>query len=177
MAVNLSSFAGAGWQLFSNNGVPLAGGLIYSYAAGTSTPAATYTTSAGSIANTNPIVLNAFGRTANEIWLTAGSNYKFILRDSTGNLIGTYDNISGINDFTGASASILADLASTTDNAKGDALIGFRQSNSSGFLTGAVGKTVNAQDVQKIQENPSIAAQRLFLRSDDHVFLFVLELL
>jgi hypothetical protein len=145
MAVNLSSFAGAGWQLFSNNGVPLAGGLIYSYAAGTSTPAATYTTSAGSIANTNPIVLNAFGRTANEIWLTAGSNYKFILRDSTGNLIGTYDNISGINDFTGASASILADLASTTDNAKGDALIGFRQSNSSGFLTGAVGKTVNAK--------------------------------
>jgi len=145
MSVNLSSFAGAGWQLFSNNGVPLAGGLIYSYAAGTTTPAATYTTAAGSIANSNPIVLDAFGRTANEIWLTAGSTYKFILRDSSGNLIGTYDDISGINDFTNGAAGILADLASTTDNAKGDALIGFRQSNSSGFLAGAVGKTVNAK--------------------------------
>ena len=37
MTVNISSFAGAGWQLFSNNGVPLAGGLIYSYVAGTTT--------------------------------------------------------------------------------------------------------------------------------------------
>jgi len=145
MAVNLSSFAGAGWQLFSNNGVPLAGGLIYSYAAGTSTPAATYTTAAGSIANANPIVLDAYGRTANEIWLTAGSTYKFVLKDSSGNLIGTYDDISGINDFTGGSAEVYAALASTTDNAKGDALIGFKQSNSSGFLTGAVGKTVNAK--------------------------------
>jgi len=53
MTVNLSALAGAGQQFFDNNGVPLAGGLIYTYAAGTTTPQATFTTSAGSISHTN----------------------------------------------------------------------------------------------------------------------------
>jgi hypothetical protein len=55
MALNLSPLGGAGWQFFDNNGVPLAGGLLYSYAAGTTTPLATYTTSSGVTPNTNPI--------------------------------------------------------------------------------------------------------------------------
>ena len=88
MAVNLSLFAGAGWQFFDNNGVPLAGGLLYTYAAGTTTPLATYTTSAGNIANANPIVLNSAGRLANEVWLTTGSSYKFILQTSLATQIG-----------------------------------------------------------------------------------------
>lgn len=45
MGVSLSMYAGAGAQFFDNNGNPLAGGLIYTYAAGTTTPAATYTSS------------------------------------------------------------------------------------------------------------------------------------
>ena len=36
--VNFSPFAGAGAQFFDNNGVPLAGGLLYTYASGTTTP-------------------------------------------------------------------------------------------------------------------------------------------
>jgi hypothetical protein len=47
MAVNLSPLGGAGAQFFSNNGVPLAGGLLYTYLAGTSTPATTFTSSSG----------------------------------------------------------------------------------------------------------------------------------
>lgn len=93
--VYLSAFAGAGWQFFSNTGQPLAGGFVYTYAAGTSAPAATYTSSAGNIANTNPIVLDAYGRVPNEIWLTVGSAYKFVLQDSSAVQIGTWDNISG----------------------------------------------------------------------------------
>ena len=62
MAVYLSSFGGAGAQFFDNNGVPLAGGLIYTYQAGTSTPQAAYTTALGNIAHSNPIVLNSAGR-------------------------------------------------------------------------------------------------------------------
>ena len=59
MAVSLSPLAGAGWQFFNNNGIPLAGGLLYTYAAGTSTPLATYTTFSGNISNSNPIILDS----------------------------------------------------------------------------------------------------------------------
>ena len=100
MAFNLSAFAGAGAQLFTDNGDPLVGGLVYVYAAGTTTPVTTWTTNSGTTANTNPIVLDAAGRTPNEIWVTGGVMYKFIVRTSTSVLIGTYDNIPAIDDRT-----------------------------------------------------------------------------
>jgi hypothetical protein len=103
MAVKLSPLAGAGWQFFDNLGIPLAGGLLYTYTAGTTTPQATYTSSAGTIASANPIVLDSAGRTANEVWLTVGVAYKFVLQTPAAVTIGTYDNVSGINDVTGAS--------------------------------------------------------------------------
>jgi hypothetical protein len=96
MAVNLSPVFGAGAQLFDNNGVPLAGGLIYTYAAGTTTMLAAYTTASGSVAHSNPIVLNSSGRVSTgEIWLLSGSSYKFVVNDANSVLIGTYDNING----------------------------------------------------------------------------------
>lgn len=91
--VTLSPFAGAGAQFFDNNGVPLSAGLIYTYAAGTTTFQATYTNPNGNVQNANPIVLNASGRTTQEIWLINGLSYKFVLTDANSNLIGTYDNI------------------------------------------------------------------------------------
>lgn len=98
MTVNLSALAGAGQQFFDNSGVILSGGKLYSYAAGTSTPQATYTSSSGSTAHTNPIVLDSAGRVATgEIWVTAGVSYKFVLYTSANVLIATWDNISGIN--------------------------------------------------------------------------------
>jgi hypothetical protein len=98
MAVNLSPVGGVAAQFFDNDGNVLSGGRIYTYAAGTSTPAATYTTGAGSIAHSNPIILDSAGRVpTGEIWLTDGISYKFVLNNSIGTLIGTYDNISGIN--------------------------------------------------------------------------------
>lgn len=96
MAVYLSPVGGAAAQFFDNNGTPLAGGKLYSYAAGTTTPQATYTTSAGNVAHTNPIVLDSAGRVpSGEIWLTFAS-YKFVLYTSTNVLIATYDNIRGV---------------------------------------------------------------------------------
>jgi hypothetical protein len=100
MAYNLSAFAGAGAQFFDSNGTPLAGGLLYVYTAGTTTPTTTWTTSSGAVANTNPIVMNAAGRTPFEIWLNSGVTYKFALYTATGVLIGTYDNIPAIDDPT-----------------------------------------------------------------------------
>ena len=137
MAINLSPLGGAGWQFFDNNGIPLAGGLLYTYSAGTSTPIATYTTSAGSIANSNPIVLDSTGRLTNEIWFTAGTSVKIILQTATATQIGSYDNLSGINDFT----SIYNSLAASS----GSSLIGYNQGSA-----GAVTYTVQAKLQQTI---------------------------
>ena len=75
-----------------DNGYPLAGGLLYTYAAGTTTPKATYTTAAGDVEKTNPIVLDTYGRA---IFFLDGA-YKFVLKDSAGSMIsnGTTDNVT-----------------------------------------------------------------------------------
>lgn len=98
MTVSLSPFYGVAGQLFNDNGDPLAGGTINTYLAGTTTNTSTYTTSAGNVAHTNPIVLDGAGRVpSGEIWLTSGISYKFVVKDSVGVLIGTFDNVQGIN--------------------------------------------------------------------------------
>lgn len=96
MTVSLSSFAGAGWQFFDNNGDILSGGKIYTYSAGTTALATTYTDSTGSTANTNPIILDSAGRVPYEIWLTSGFQYKFILKNSSDVQISSWDNIPSI---------------------------------------------------------------------------------
>ena len=106
MAVNLSPI-GNGVSFLGVTGLPLSGGKLYSYQAGSSTPLATYTTVSGLIANANPIILGTDGRTPNEIWLTFGYNYKFILQDSNNATIATYDDIYGILGTIPAVASVL----------------------------------------------------------------------
>jgi hypothetical protein len=147
MSVNLSLLAGAGWQFFTDDGTVLSGGKLYTYAAGTTTPAVTYTSVSGSIANSNPIVLDASGRLPEQLWLPYNTTYKFVLYDANNVLIWTEDNIfagvdpEALNDF-------IADLANASDPAKGDALVGFRQSDSTGNLAGSVNSTVH----KKLQE-------------------------
>jgi hypothetical protein len=93
MASVLLSPYGVGQQFFDDNGVPLAGGLIYTYQAGSSTPLVTYTDNGGTIPNANPIVLDASGRTPQQIWLLTGYSYKFVLQNADAVLIQTLDNI------------------------------------------------------------------------------------
>lgn len=78
-------------QFIDAAGIPLAGGYLYTYAAGTTTPQATYTDSTASTANSNPIVLDSRGEA--NIWLT-GANYKFKLTDANNTEIWTVDNIA-----------------------------------------------------------------------------------
>jgi hypothetical protein len=83
-------------QFFTAGGVPLVGGKLYTYAAGTSTPLATYQDSSGNVSNTNPVILDSRGEA--NVWLSPSDAYKFVLRDSTDVLIWTVDNINiGIN--------------------------------------------------------------------------------
>jgi hypothetical protein len=121
MAVFLSPVGGAAAQFFTNSGVILSGGKLYTYAAGTTTPAATFTSSSGNTNHTNPIILDSAGRVpGGEIWLSA-SPYKFLIKDSNDVLIGTYDNISGIgaasyqvNNFTGTGSQTIFTLSAAS---------------------------------------------------------------
>lgn len=80
-----------------NGGLPLANGLIFTYAAGGFTSEqATYTDSTGTVANTNPIVLDASGRMQTEMWLEDGLVYNFSLTLPNGStVLKTFENVSG----------------------------------------------------------------------------------
>ena len=107
MTVALSPIAGAGWQFFDNSGLILSGGLLYIYSAGTTTPVTAYQNSAGTIAHTNPIVMDSAGRIPSEVWLTTGAAYKFVLKTSTSVTLWTMDNLNGINDPSSVPWSII----------------------------------------------------------------------
>jgi hypothetical protein len=70
---------------FANDGSPLSGGLLWSYAAGTNTPLVTYQDPGQVTPNLNPIVLNARGEAP--VFLPPNVAYKFLLTDSLGNTI------------------------------------------------------------------------------------------
>lgn len=89
MSANLSSSPKL--QFFDNDGNPLVGGKLYTYAAGTSTPLATYIDSSASTPNTNPIILDSRGEA--NVWLTSVS-YKFVLKTAADATIWTVDNVS-----------------------------------------------------------------------------------
>ena len=100
MTVYLSAFAGAGAQFFTDDNEVLSGGKIYTYAAGTTTPQATYTSVAGTSVNSNPIILDSGGRLPEDMWLSEGVTYRFVLTDANDVQIGEYDDIGGINDIS-----------------------------------------------------------------------------
>jgi hypothetical protein len=86
------------------NGNPLNGAKLFTYVAGSSTKVATYTDSAGTIPQTNPIILNSLGYPTNgPIWIAEGTLVKFVLAPSTDtdpptSPIKTIDNVQGVND-------------------------------------------------------------------------------
>jgi hypothetical protein len=154
MTVNLSALAGAGQQFFTDSGVILSGGKLYTYAAGTTTPKTSYTSSSGNTAHTNPIILTSAGRVpGGEIWITAGSNYKFALYTSTDVLIATWDNITGINGtgiatnalfveydppFTGAVATNVANVLSKTITVEDFGAVGDGVTNDTAAIQAAI---------------------------------------
>jgi hypothetical protein len=74
-------------------GLPLPGGKLFTYIAGTTTPQATYTDSTQTTQNTNPVILNANGQA--NVWLVVGQTYKLKLTDFIGNQIWVVDQIPG----------------------------------------------------------------------------------
>ena len=128
MAVKLSPI-GNDAPFLDSSGNPLSGGLLYFFTAGSSTPENTYTTSAGSVANAHPIVLDSGGYPASagsviSIWLTAGVSYKAVLKTSAGVTVWSRDNITGINDSTSSIDQWIPGPAPTYISATSFSLVG-----------------------------------------------------
>ena len=141
-------------QIFGSDGLPLVGGKIYTYSAGTTTPLATYTDAGGLTANTNPIILNSLGQA--NIWLASASSYKFSVYTSADVLLYTVDNIATPIDYI----SLVTSLASPPP-------IGSTAPNTGAFTTltattGAI-TTVNATTVNatSITATGTITAETL----------------
>lgn len=141
MAASLSGvFA---YQAFTDSGVPAANYRLYTYVAGTTTHKNVFTEATGSTPQTYTsdgaggqyIALNARGEVASPMYFTSGT-YDLTLKTPAGATVDTY-KASGTDDSaTTLDAALRADLASTSDAAKGDALLGVKRSYS-----GAIART------------------------------------
>ena len=98
-------------QFLDAAGVPLAGGKLYTYVAGTTTPQATYTDSTGSTPNSNPVVLDSRGEA--NVWL-GEATYKFKLTDANDVEIWTVDYISAPT--TSVSAVLTGNVTISSDS-------------------------------------------------------------
>lgn len=83
------------------NGAPLAGGKVYTFAAGTTTPKATFTDQSATVPMANPIVLDSSGRAT---WWIVGA-YKYIVKDALGNTIATTDNVTSFSTLAAVGSS------------------------------------------------------------------------
>lgn len=123
-------------RFVDNNGIALAGGKVYTYDGGTTTPKATYTDYDGATPNANPVILDSRGEAG--IWLSEGL-YKFVVKDSAETTIYTVDDISNEPSLTPANLAAVG----------GSLLIGHK-----GAGTNMVATTVDA----KLIENIDLAA-------------------
>src|SRR2546425_13013988 len=93
-------------QFFDADGVPLAGGFVHTYEAGSSTAHAAYSDNAGT-PHANPIELDSEGRAV--IYLASTLLYKFVVTDAAAMVLYTQDNV-------GLPAFVEGDLVGTTDH-------------------------------------------------------------
>lgn len=84
-------------QLFDQDGLPLAGGKLHCYAAGTTTRLDTFSSSgmASGTENENPVILDAYGRPdSGSVYLTPGLAYKFVCMNADDVLQWTQDQVT-----------------------------------------------------------------------------------
>lgn len=110
MAVLLSPLFNNDGSQIDANGVPRSGAKLFTYVSGSSTKVTVFRDAAGSVAHTNPIILDANGLPPAPIFLTTGASVKFVLApasdtDPPASAILTIDNISPINDVAGVAGT------------------------------------------------------------------------
>lgn len=83
---------------YDSNGAPLAGGTLYAYEAGTTTPITLYSDSSGTELGVS-VSLNSAGYPSSggaitQVWLDDSATYKFVLKDASEVTIWTLDNVA-----------------------------------------------------------------------------------
>jgi hypothetical protein len=135
-------------QFLDALGVPLIGGKLYVYQAGSTTPADTFQDQGLTAKNPNPVPLDAAGSCA--IWLDPTAQYKFVLRNALGVTQPGWpiDNVSGASNVLSLAPtfSLYAKLSALA-LAAGSSLLGF-------VHTSAVAIKTSVQ--AKLQERPSL---------------------
>lgn len=103
-------------QFLDDDGNPLALGSLTFYTAGTTTLQDTFNDSdlAPGHENTNPVVLDAAGRSATPIYLSA-TGYKVVAKDADGVTLWTRDEIEGWNVFPSTWGTLLGTGVTYTD--------------------------------------------------------------
>lgn len=142
----MASILTEGRQAFTDAlGAPLVGGKLYTYDAGTSTPRPTYSNAAGTVPNTNPVVLDARGEAA-LFWSGA---YKVVLKSADDSTIWTVDGVQSVDSAGAGQAAadaLRADLASGVAG-RGSALAAFMARRAGAVARTAEAKMSDAVDV------------------------------
>ncbi len=86
------------FQFLDNSGLPVPGCKLYTYSAGTTTPLATYSDSAGT-PNANQVVCDSAGRATVYLF---NVSYKFVLKTSADVTLWTRDNVATLNSLVSA---------------------------------------------------------------------------
>lgn len=128
---------------YDSNGDPCSGCKLFSYAAGTTTKQNTYTTSALSVTNSNPIVLDSAGRAT--VFVNPTLSYKFVLApasdtDPPASPIYTVDSVVG--PFSGVVSITAANTRGLQiSRTSADAGLSIQSSGGSGKTYGIVSNT------------------------------------
>lgn len=97
-----------------NNGLPLAGGKIYTYIPSSTTPKATWQDANQVVLNGNPVVADSSGRTI----IYGSGTYRIIVQDSLGNQIYDQESAATLDDSVISAAMLPVVGASTTSEAR-----------------------------------------------------------
>lgn len=152
-------------RFFDSNGLPLAGGQLYSYQAGTTTPQVTYSNSTGTT-NSNPVILDANGYA--DVWLDPTLSYKFILQDASSSVLWSIDNVSfplGISSWNANSVYGQGSIVSDSSGA-GLLYVSLISNNQNQALTNVSAWRMFAGAVRTVSSNSTLSLTDDLVRSN-----------
>lgn len=152
-------------RFFDLNGLPLAGGQVFTYQAGTTTPQITYSNATGT-QNTNPVVLDSSGYA--DIWFDPTLAYKVVLQDANSNVLWTEDGITYAVGISAWSANSVYGQGALVTDSSGQGLIyvSLTSNNQNNALTNPSAWRVFGGNVRTLTANTTLSVTDDFIRSN-----------